>query len=120
MRTDSRRSSWLRKLVLPCTVLALVALAGCKGTTPIKDLIDDPSRFQGQTVRIAGTVTESIGVLSVGAYKLQDETGTITVVSKTSGVPRQGAKVAVEGQVKAGFTLGTQSLTVFIEDRRSS
>ena len=120
MRTDTRRHSTLRMLVLPLALLALGTLAGCKGTTPIKDLLDDPARFQGQTVRIAGTVTESVGVLTVGAYKLQDDTGTITVVSKSSGVPRRGAKVAVEGQVKAGFTLGSESLTVFVEDRRGS
>jgi hypothetical protein len=120
MRMTTRRPRTFRLALLWLVLPALVALAGCKGTTPIKELIDDPSRFAGKTVHIAGTVTESIGVLTVGAYKLQDDTGTITVVSKSSGVPRTGAKVGVEGQVKSGFMLGTESLTVFIEDRRTS
>jgi len=119
MRSLILRRSTLRGALLACATLALVALAGCKGTTPIKALLDDPSHFAGQTVRIAGTVTESVGVLTVGAYKLRDETGTITVVTKTSGVPRQGAKVGVEGEVKSGFTLGTETLTVFLESRRA-
>jgi hypothetical protein len=119
MPIRSTRLSLPRTLILSFALLAVVALAGCKGAVPIKSLVDDPSRFAGQTVRIAGTVTESVGVLTVGAYKLKDDTGSITVVTKSSGVPRIGAKVGVEGKVKAGFTLGTESLTVFIEDRRT-
>lgn len=119
MRTEPRFLPPLRTLILPLALLALVALAGCQGTTPIKELLDDPARFAGRTVRIAGHVTESVGVLTVGAYKVADDTGAITVVTKSSGVPRTGAKVAVEGQVKSGFTLGTESLTVFLEDRRT-
>lgn len=119
MRSQVIRVLRSRRLHLALATLAVVALSGCKGVTPIKELLDDPARFAGQTVHIAGTVQESVGVLTVGAYKLQDDTGTITVVTKTQGVPRQGAKVAVEGEVKSGFTLGTESLTVFIESRRT-
>jgi hypothetical protein len=119
MRNSRIRLSALRTLALASLTLAIVALSGCKGTTPIKSLLDDPARFAGQTVRIAGTVESSVGVLTVGAYKLNDGTGTITVVTKTSGVPREGAKVGVEGQVKSGFTLGSESLTVFVESRRT-
>ena len=119
MRKFPARIPMLRAFALTVLALGVVALAGCKGTTPIKQLIDDPARFAGQTVRIAGTVESSVGVLTVGAYKLNDGTGTITVVTKTSGVPREGAKVAVEGEVKSGFTLGNESLTVFVESRRS-
>lgn len=105
------------RLFLACAVL-LVTLAGCKGTTPIKEILDDPSRFGSETVRIAGDVTESVGVLGSGAYQVNDGTGTITVVSKVGGVPRQGAKVGVEGTVKPAFTLGSQTLTVLMEERR--
>jgi hypothetical protein len=96
----------------------LVAFAGCKGATPIKEVLDDPGRFGTKPVRIAGTVTNSVGVLGAGAYRVQDDTGTITVVSKTNGVPREGAKVGVEGTVQSGYTLGTESLTVLMETRR--
>jgi hypothetical protein len=96
----------------------LLACAGCKGGTPIKDILDDPSRFSGKTVQIAGTVTKSVGVLGMGAYELKDETGTITVVSKTNGAPREGAKVGVEGTVQQGFTLGTTSVTAVMETKR--
>ena len=105
------------RMLVACAVL-LVTLAGCKGTTPIKEILDDPGRFGTKPVRIAGTVTNAVGVLGVGAYRVQDDTGTITVVSKTNGVPREGAKVGVEGTVQAGYTLGTQTLTVLSETKR--
>ena len=107
------------KRLAALTVL-LVALAGCKGATPIKEVLDDPSKFGTDKVRIAGTVTDAVGVLGVGAYRVKDDTGTITVISKTSGVPREGAKVGVEGTVQTGYTIGTQSLTVLVETQRKT
>lgn len=104
------------KRLLACTVL-LVALAGCKGVTPIKDILDDPARYK-DPVRIAGTVTNSVGLLGAGAYRVKDDTGTITVITTSGGVPREGAKVGVEGTVQSGYTLGSESLTVLKESRR--
>jgi hypothetical protein len=102
------------------SLLLLVALAGCKGATPIKEVLDDPAKFGTKPVHVAGTVVKSVGVLGVGVYQLKDDTGTITVVSKTNGVPREGAKVGVEGTVQTGYTIGTQSLTVLVETKRAA
>jgi hypothetical protein len=102
-------------------ILGLVLLAACPGTKPIKELLDDPSRFDGQTVRIAGEVKESIGALGVGVYQINDGTGTLTVMSKAgNGTPRVGAKVGVEGEFRSAFTLGSQSLAVLVEQKRRS
>jgi hypothetical protein len=101
------------------TVLLLMSLAGCKaGVTPIKTLLDDPGRYDRQTVRIAGTVGSSVGVLGYGAYQVDDGTGTLTVVTKEGGAPREGAKVGAEGEFRAAFTLGTQTAAVLVESRR--
>ena len=105
---------------LAIALLSVLALAGCKGATPIKDVLDDPSRYSTKEVKIAGTVTHSVGVLGVGAYRVADGTGEITVISKTHGVPREGARVGVQGRVESGYTLGSESLTVLIESRRST
>jgi hypothetical protein len=99
-------------------VLVVLSFAACnKDTTKIKDILDDPARFTG-TVRIEGDVKESVGVLGTGAYEVDDGTGSIVVVAQTTGVPRQGAHVGVEGTVKPGFTLGTRTLTVIMEEKR--
>ena len=48
----------------------LVSFAGCKGATPIKEVLDDPSKFGTDNVRIAGTVTDAVGVMGVGAFRV--------------------------------------------------
>jgi len=98
---------------------ALILLGGCKtDTTPIKTLLDDPGRFDGQVVRISGDVTGAVGVLGYGAYQVDDGTGTLTVVSEEGGAPRQGAKVGVEGTFRSAFTLKTETAAVLIEKKR--
>ncbi len=107
--------------LLPLALLAGLALAtGCKGgrTTSIKTLLDDPSAYDKQTVRIAGEVTRSIGMLGYGAYELSDGTGTLPVVSQENGAPREGAQVGVEGEFRSAFTLGTRTAAVLVEKRR--
>ncbi len=96
----------------------LLFIPGCKGATSIKTLLDDPSQYDGKIVRIAGTVSHSIGVLGTGAYQVDDETGKLIVVSKDGGAPREGAKVAVKGTFRAAFTLGTESAAVLVESER--
>ena len=101
--------------------LALVLLAACPGTKSIKELLDDPSRFDGKTVRIAGNVRESIGALGIGVYQVDDGTGTLTVISKAgNGTPRVGAAIGVEGKFRSAFTLGTVSAAVLMEHQRRS
>ena len=117
-RSRRRRAAIAKSLL---ATFGLVFLAACPGTKPIKELLDDPSRFDGQTVRIAGQVKESIGLLGVGAYQINDGTGTITVVSQGgNGTPRVGANVGVEGEFRSAFTLGSETVAVLIEQRRRS
>jgi hypothetical protein len=108
-----------RFLLLAVLGALLVAGLGCRGgVTPIKTLLDDPARFDGQVVRIAGTVGVSAGALGYGAYQVDDGTGALGVVSQGGGAPREGAQVGVEGTFKAVFTLGTRSAAVLMENRR--
>jgi hypothetical protein len=114
------RSRFLRSFAVAVSVMALVALAGCKGggTTSIKTLLDDPSRFDKQTVRVAGEVTRSLGILGYGAYELDDGTGKIPVVTNEGGAPRVGAKVGVEGEFRAAFTMGSTTAAAIVEKKR--
>jgi hypothetical protein len=100
-------------------IAAVIILAGCAGVTPIRDLLNDPSRYDGKTVRIEGEVQGSAGGLGVGAYEVKDETGRLTVVSDERDPPRSGAKVGVKGKFQALLSLGIKSLAVLREESRS-
>lgn len=102
-------------------VAAAVAFMACNTkTTSIKTLLNDPGKYDGKTVNIAGEVQESIGALGFGAYEVKDGTGTIPVVTEGGGAPTRGTRVGVEGTFHAAYTLGTQSRAVVVEKRRVS
>ena len=72
---------------------------GCARTT-ISRILAEPQRYtQRQDVRLDGDVVESMSFLGHGAYKLDDGTGTIWVISN-HGVPRRGARVKVHGRIR--------------------
>jgi hypothetical protein len=109
-----RLVAWVAVLLLG---LAL-AVSGCKGgATYIRKLLDDPGRYNGTTVRVAGKVTTAIGLMGYGAYRLEDGTGTVLVVSK-HGAPREGARVGVEGTFHSVFTFHDESGAGIEETRR--
>lgn len=80
--------------------------ASCGRRTSIKDVLADPGRFQGTEIELSGKVTDSLGLLGRGFYRLEDASGSIWVFT-TSGVPRRDTEVAVAGTVKdiASFEL---------------
>lgn len=100
--------------------VASTLVLGCKGgATPIGTLLDNPAGYDHKIVRIQGTVGEAAGILGYGGYRLDDGTGKILVITQSNGAPRTGAKVGVEGEFRSGFTLGTQSLAVVMEQKRA-
>jgi hypothetical protein len=99
---------------------AMLLLAGCAGVTPIGELLDNPARYDGKTVRVQGEVKESAGGLGLGAYQVRDDTGTLTVVSENAGPPRSGSRIGVKGRFEALLTLGSKSLAVLREESRDA
>ncbi len=77
---------WVRAGLL-CTVAALAVMSCNEKTTSIKNLLADPGKYDGHTVRVAGEVGNSIGALGYGAYELNDGTGTLPVVTEGGGAP---------------------------------
>jgi len=95
--------------------IAIVGLNGCSRTIHIKDLLDRPQEYSGKTVQIEGTVTQSIGALGTGAYEMDDGTGKIFVISKGSGVPREGAKTKAEGRFESVFNFLGRTMAAIIQ-----
>ena len=85
--------------------MVLVGLSACSRAIHIRDLLDKPQEYDGKTVTVKGTVTQSVGVLGTGAYEIDDGTGKIYVIAKGQGVPRQGAKTKAEGRFESVFSI---------------
>lgn len=105
---------WISLAALP------LVLAGCAGVTPIGDLLNDSSRYNGKTVRIKGKVVQAAGLLGRGAYQVKDNTGKLTVLSEHGSAPPSGSAIGVKGRFESLFTLGRNSLAVLREESRSN
>jgi RecJ-like exonuclease len=94
--------------------IVLVGLSACSRAIHIKDLLDRPQEYDGRTVRVRGTVTQSVGVLGTGAYEIDDGTGKIYVIAKGQGVPRQGAKTKAEGRFESVFSILGRTMAAIV------
>jgi opacity protein-like surface antigen len=88
--------------VLSATALASAA---CAAKT-VNQVIADPSRYRDREVRLSGAVVDSYSLSNRGAYRIDDGTGQLWVVSD-KGVPGRSARVAVKGTIREGFNLGS-------------
>ena len=95
-----------RSIRLMIAVLIALASVGCASTRTINQVLADPSRYRDRDVQLAGEVTQSVSLLNRGAYRIDDGTGQLWVVSE-KGVPRERARVTVKGTVREGFNLGS-------------
>ena len=85
-------------------MLACGLLAGCDalpgGTTPIKDILAAPGRFENTEVKVKGTVTGTLGVpfSDYRVFILKDDTAEIPIVTK-GALPAANTTVALRGKV---------------------
>lgn len=99
------RSTLPRSVVLAFLTVSALASAACAART-VNQIIADPSRYRNREVRLAGTVVDSYSVVNRGAYRIDDGTGQLWIVSD-KGVPRTSARVTVRGTIREGFNLGS-------------
>ncbi|HUR97423.1 MAG TPA: hypothetical protein VMZ26_05070 [Pyrinomonadaceae bacterium] len=120
--------SYITKLFLSgLVVFAGLFAAACPDRTSIADIEANPSRYQNKEVVIAGTVRDSYGVnipgtrVRGGAYKIDDGTGSIWIVTEDA-VPTKGAQVGVKGIIGNGVNWNGKNygLGVYEKDRRAS
>jgi hypothetical protein len=94
---------------------AVIGLSGCSRTIHIRDLLDRPQEYDGKTVQVEGTVTQSVGVLGTGAFEIDDGTGKIYVVARGSGVPREGAKTRAKGRFESVFSFLGRTMAAIVQ-----
>jgi hypothetical protein len=98
-------------------LLAVVFFAtACPQRETISKINADPGRYRNKDVSVAGTVTDSYGLLNYGVYEIDDGTGRLMVVTQR-GVPARGAKVGAKGRVYTGASYGGRSFGTVLEER---
>lgn len=100
-----KRTFWLHLVGLAIISVNTLVSSACAAQT-IHQIAADPSRYRDREVRVSGTVVDSYSFINRGAYKIDDDTGALWVVSDR-GVPRKGARVTVKGTIREGFDLGS-------------
>lgn len=95
----------MRKRVTILVLAVGAALSTACGARTVNEVLADPARYSNRNVRLSGTVVDSFSIVGRGAYRLDDRTGTLWILSN-KGVPRRGARVDVRGTVLDGFNFG--------------
>jgi len=105
---------------LSVVIVAALLLSGCAArSVRIGDLKVDPGRYDDRAVKVTGVVTNSWGVplLPFQFYSIDDGTGEITVLSRsTSSPPAKGARVQVRGTVGQVASMGGRTLGLHIQE----
>ena len=99
------RDTLCRALVVAVLSVSTLASAACASRT-VNQVLADPSRYRDREVRLSGAVVDSYSFVNRGAYRIDDGTGQLWVVSD-KGVPRASARVTVTGTIREGFNLGS-------------
>jgi hypothetical protein len=94
-----KAAAWRGARVLVLAIMLAGSIAACATKSSIRQVISDPGSYHDKTVKIVGNVTESVGLLGYGLFKLDDGTGALWVLSRR-GLPRPGAQVVVKGSVR--------------------
>jgi hypothetical protein len=88
-------------------------------TTPlvtIDQLLQNPEKYEGSTVKVEGRVVGSASVLGYGGYRLQQEESQSTiVVLGRSGVPAMGAIVKCVGVFRQAMAVGPYQYAVIVQ-----
>ena len=107
------KSYWLMALLA-----SAVLSSGCASTIRIERLLSSPGEYDGKTVQVEGTVTRAAGLLGVGAYELDDGSGTIVVIAQGQGVPSRGSHTKVKGTFESLFSLAGSTIAAIVQPRR--
>jgi aspartyl/asparaginyl-tRNA synthetase len=82
-------------------------------TTKIKDILDHPRAYENKEVTVYGTVTGGASLIVTKYFELQDDSGSIKVVTDRV-LPKQGEKLRVTGRMES-IELGSERLIVIRE-----
>jgi len=115
---NARRKFSAAALLLILTATFL--LTACPPTPNIAEINRNPGKYAGKEIGVQGDVDETAGFLGTGAYRINDGTGSIWILSQGYGVPGKGAHVKVVGTLIQGASLGGRNLGFAIRQTHST
>jgi hypothetical protein len=108
------------KLLLTAALTFLILLvAGCPTHASIADITRDPAHYAGKDVTITGQASDAFGGMGNGLFQVDDGTGRIWVLSQNYGLPGNGSKVSVTGQVQQGISFGGRNFGVILRQTQA-
>ena len=109
----------MNKSALPLfTLLFILALSACQMlNTSINTIQENPEEYDGTEVTVRGTVEESVNLVVLKYYVLNDGTGSIYVKTKDA-VPLKGETVRVTGKVNQVLKVADRQMTGLVEIQR--
>jgi len=91
-------------------VVSTLFISGCTSSSisgsKIKDIVDNPGKYEGTNVTVTGKVIEP----HVVGYKINDGTASLLVVSEK--MPAIGEEVSVKGIVRVGWPAGVSDVYI--------
>ena len=99
----------MTKPIIAVVLAAGLLVAGCAARqVRIAELKDQPTRYNDQTIRVTGMVTNSFGIPLVPfqLYNVDDGSGEISVVSRSGNAPARGTRIEVKGKLSEVAVLG--------------
>lgn len=109
-----QKSRFLKRAAIVIAGLAIACGTAATETT-IGKILADPPAYEGKTVTVKGEVTSRLSLILWKSYKIKDDTGEITVVTKKA-MPNVGAQVEATGLVEEGFSLGSTQTLVIVDE----
>jgi predicted lipoprotein len=121
MRDEGRRAGrWTRRVAAALAIAAAMALAGCDYfvSTSVKDILASPLKYEGQEVRLKGTVTDvtQLPLLDTKAYTLQDGDAKIVVIVTQGQLPAVKDTVKLKGTVKSTMIVNGKAVGQRVEE----
>ena len=119
-RIVSKLTLFLKQRFLSVVLLFFPLFLACDQvnkftSTEIKDILDHPRNYENKEVTVYGTVTNPVSLLVVKYFEIQDDTGTIKVVTDKI-LPTKGEKLKVTGRMTV-IEIGTERWIVLREKR---
>lgn len=108
----------MRYFVLAILVLALLAGVYWWRQRPLSvdAVLAAPTKYDGQHVKVHGTVGKSFAALLMNYYELCGERACLHVVSNRA-IPPEGTEATVEGRFVASYGIGNKRLSVLLEGK---